>query len=276
MEQVALSTVRSGFVPHRVATPDQAHVVHLGPNGGPGVLLLHELMGLTDETFELAEAITAAGFRVAVPHLFGPAGGDGSMPAGSAGLIGRCIAREMSLLARNQPRKGTEWLAEAASWLGTHTTSPRGVAVIGMCATGAFAMAAVLDPQVKAVVASQAAFPMLRPGSWAIPGGDEQLGSGDKGVMTLRFRRDCKSAKRRVERLPDLVGGEPPTHRREGPASPDPKAAPSVRGIDVSEGGRLHVVWADGRGHSVLTASRVDRAVVEVAAFLRKNLHPAA
>jgi hypothetical protein len=259
------------FESHRVTAGDIAHDVHLGPSRGPGVLLLHELAGLTDNTIQLAERITEAGFTVAVPHLFGRARGKGSYVTGAVGLVGRCIAREMSLLARNQPERGTAWLAEAARWLGQKSDSPRGVAVIGMCATGAFAMAAVLDPRVGAVVGSQAALPLLRPGSWAIPGGDHQLSDGETGVMALRFRRDAKSAKRRFVRLPDLVG-ETTTSRIKGPD--DPSLPACDRGIEVWDGDRLHLVWAAGSGHSVLTFEQVNRAVDEVIAFLHTNLDP--
>jgi Dienelactone hydrolase family len=264
---------RVEFVSHRVTTSDVAHDVYLGPNRGPGVLLLHELPGLTDHTFQLAERITDAGFTVAVPHLFGRAGGNGDPLTGAVGLLGRCIAREMSFLARNQPRRGTAWLAEAACWLSTseHSKSPRGVAVIGMCATGAFAMAAVLDPRVGAVVGSQAVSRVLRPGSWGIPGGDPQLADVETGVMALRFRRDNKSAKRRFVRLPELVG-ESTEVRTDGPD--DPSLEPCDRGIEVWDGDRLHVVWATGSGHSVLTFHQVDRAVAEVIAFLHTNLDP--
>jgi dienelactone hydrolase len=259
------------FEPYPVSTPEVSHDVYLGPENGPGVLLLHELMGLTDETFVLAELITERGFTVALPHMFGPVRGKGSTVAGAVGLVDRCIRSQMSVFARNQPTKGTDWLAEAASWLGERSTSPRGVAVIGMCATGAFAMAAVLDTNVRAVVASQAAFPVFKPESWSIPGGDVRLRRGDKGVMALRFRQDCKSAKRRVERLPELME-ESPTSHREGPD--DPRLEPYDRGIEVLKGERLHIVWADGSGHSVLNLKQVKLAVDQMVAFLHKNLDP--
>ncbi len=263
------------FTPRPVSTAEVTHDVHLGPDNGPGVLLLHELAGLTDNTFELAEEITDAGFTVAVPHLFGRVGGEGktAMAAGAVGLLGRCIAREMSCFVLNQPRKGTAWLAAAAGWLAGETKSPRGVAVIGMCATGAFAMAAVFDSNVGAVVGSQAALPWLRPGSWAIPGGDRKLADTDGGIMALRFTQDAKSPERRFVRLPELVG-ESTSVRRVG--SDDPDLPHCDRGVEVWDGSRLHIVWAAGSGHSVLNFDRVDNAVAEVIAFLHTNLDPRA
>jgi len=264
-----MKRVRMEFECLRVETPEVARDVYLGPKRGPGVLLLHELMGLTDDTFDLAARISEEGFTVALPHLFGPAGGKGSLAAGAAGLFDRCIRSQMSILAGSQPRKGTAWLAAAAEWLDERTDSPNGIGVIGMCATGAYAMAAVLDPKVGAVVASQAAGPAFQPGSWGIPGGDGQLRETTKGVMALRFRQDCRSASRRVELLPQLMG-ESPSSSREGPD--DPTLEPSRRGIEVLQGARLHVVWADGSGHSVLNVDQVELAVAQVVAFLHRNL----
>ena len=124
------------FERHTVGTGDVTHDIYLGPENGPGVLLLHELAGLTDNTLELADEISAAGFTVAVPHLFGRVGGEGTpaMLAGFAGLLGRCIAREMTFFVFNQPQRGAQWLSEAAGWLSERSASPRGVGVIGMCA----------------------------------------------------------------------------------------------------------------------------------------------
>lgn len=269
------SADRSAFTSHPVSTPDVTHDVHLGPVRGPGVLLLHEIAGLTDETFALAGRLTDAGFTVAVPHLFGRVGDSSGagMAAGAVGLIGRCIAREMSLLVRDTPRRGTDWLKAAVAWLDERTQSPRGVGVIGMCATGAFAMAAVLDPRVGAVVGSQPALPLMRRDGWAIPGGDQALADSGSGVMALRFCTDGKSPEKRVRDLPTLMG-ETVVSRREGPDDPD--LPTTGRGIETQDGERLRIVWADGSGHSVLTSERVDLAVAALTGFLHAHLSTAA
>lgn len=249
------------------------HDVWFGPKRGPGVLLLHELAGLSQHTATFGASLMDAGFTVAMPHLFGRVGtkGNKGTAAGIGGLLGLCIAREMSLFLRDQPPKGTEWLKEAARILGERSDSTRGVGVIGMCATGAFAMATVFDPQVGAVVASQAALPALRRGSWGMPGGDERLAGGDTAVMALRFCTDAKAGKGRVRRLPGLMN-ETLSYRESGPTEPNlPQAQ---RGIKEGIGDRLHVVWAGGRGHSLLTSERVDLAITAVISFLRENLKP--
>ncbi|MEU1971325.1 dienelactone hydrolase family protein [Microbacterium sp. NPDC019599] len=262
------------FERRRVKTADIEHDVHFGPVRGPGVLLMHELAGLTDNTKTLAAEIAASGFTVALPHLFGRAGPSGprAMLTGAAGLIGRCIAREMSLLVADHPERGTTWLKAAVSELAAYAPSPRGVGVIGMCATGAFAMATVLDPAVGAVVGSQPALPAWRRRSWGIPGGDEQLAKRKTPLLVLRFRKDRRSAKDRVERLPQLLE-DPVSKSRVGPE--DPGLPHCDRGIEVWTGARSQVVWADGSGHSVLNFDRVDLAVAEAMRFLHANLDPA-
>jgi dienelactone hydrolase len=256
-----------------VSTEHITHEVWFGPGNGPGVLLLHELAGLSQNTAALAESHIVAGFTVAMPRLFGRVGavGNEGMAAGFASLLGRCIAREMSLFLRDHPPRGTEWLKKAVATLDGRSVSPRGVGVIGMCATGSFAMATVLDPQVGAVVASQAALPVLRPGSWGVPGGDQKLADGDAAVMALRFCTDGKSPRRRVTRLPERMN-ETLDSSTKGPV--DPNLPHAERGIEVRAGKRLHVVWAGGAGHSVLTADRVDLAVAAVIEFLRENIGP--
>jgi hypothetical protein len=42
----------------------------------------------------------------------------------------------------------------------------------------------------------------------------------------------------------------------------------------VLKGERLHIVWADGSGHSVLNLKQVKLAVDQMVAFLHKNLDP--
>ena len=267
---------RAGKYPLETVTVSTEHITHdvrFGPVLGPGVLLLHELAGLSENTVALAESFMDAGFTVAMPHLFGRVGAQGNEGngAGLKGLLGRCIAREMSFFLRDQPPRGTEWLKEAARVLGERSRSPQGVGVIGMCATGAFAMASVLDPQVGAVVASQAALPALRRGTWGIPGGDQRLAEQDTAVMALRFCSDAKSGKRRVQRLPDLRNT---TVQSTSVGPTDPTLPYAQRGIELGTSDKLHIVWAGGSGHSVLTAERVDLAVDAVVDFLHQNLDP--
>jgi dienelactone hydrolase len=256
-----------------VTTADVSHPVYLGPKRGPGVLLLHEVAGLTTNTLQLAEEISQAGFTVAVPHLFGRVAGEGSSATvtGFVGWLGRCIAREMSCLVMNQPERGALWLSAACRWLAGESPSPRGVGVIGMCATGCYALGAVFDSHVGAVIVSQAATPALRPTSWGVRGGDSRLRDAETKLMALRFRTDWRAARRRVERLPEIID-EVLEVRRTGPD--DPTLPTCNRGIEIQTGSRLRVLWADGSGHSVINFHRVDLAVAEVIAFLHTNLDP--
>ena len=64
---------------------------------GPGVILLHELPGLTQETVEFAEWIAERGFHVVMPLLFG-----NPLQSVAVGLLKApfaCIRREFNNLA---------------------------------------------------------------------------------------------------------------------------------------------------------------------------------
>ena len=39
---------------------------------GPGVVLIHEMPGMTPEVIGFGDEVVAAGFTVVMPHLFGP------------------------------------------------------------------------------------------------------------------------------------------------------------------------------------------------------------
>ena len=89
---------------------------------GSVIVIIQELPGIGPETLRLVDNIIASGFRVLLPHLFGP--------------LGR------------------------TSTLGN--TASSGVGVIGMCLTGNFAMSLMADDSVLAAVASQPSMPFGR------------------------------------------------------------------------------------------------------------------
>jgi dienelactone hydrolase len=75
---------------------------------GPGVLLMHELPGLTDFVVDFGRQIAANGYTVFMPVMFGK-----PFPKGTERLaneLGVCINREFSLFAKNSSGLITEWL----------------------------------------------------------------------------------------------------------------------------------------------------------------------
>jgi Dienelactone hydrolase family len=125
---------------------------------GPGVVLLPEIPGLTPQVMGLANHLVDAGFRVAVPSLFGTPGRAVTPGYAVATLARACIAREFAAFARRADRPIAEYVRALARHLHDPDVAP-GVGVIGMCFTGGFALAAAVEPAVLAPVASQPSVP---------------------------------------------------------------------------------------------------------------------
>ena len=73
---------------------------------GVGVLLMHELPGLSPSCLRLATRIADAGFAVHLPLLFGAVGERALL----RNMLRLCVSREFALLARNGSSPVTGWL----------------------------------------------------------------------------------------------------------------------------------------------------------------------
>ncbi|GAB3570633.1 dienelactone hydrolase family protein [Spelaeicoccus albus] len=180
---------------------------------GPGVLLIPEFPGITPEVLGLAQHLVDEGFTVTIPSPFGTPGRPVS--AGyAAGVAARlCISREIRAFAVNAARPLTEFLRAVARDLAGRTPG-RGVAVIGMCFTGNFALALAVDDAVLAPVMSQPAIPgpigrehRRSPG---VSAGelDRVAERTDDGlcVLGLRFSRDSSVPAERFATLTARLG----------------------------------------------------------------------
>ena len=83
------------------------HPVHRGGTG-PGVVIIHEIPGITPAVAGFAERVAAAGFSVALPELFGTLGKDLSGGYLAGQLARACISRVIpcSLSASGSPVSG--------------------------------------------------------------------------------------------------------------------------------------------------------------------------
>lgn len=174
---------------------------------GPVVVIVQELPGIGQETLRLADLFVDKGYRVVLPHLFGPLGKT-SMLGNLARVF--CMRREFHLFLKNGSSPIVGWL-KALCQAQREKSSHDGVAVIGMCLTGNFAMSLMADDAVLASVASQPAMPFLAMGSLHMSE-DEMQATRDRldhldkttetpfkngQMLALRFERDplCKAAK---------------------------------------------------------------------------------
>ena len=105
-----------------------------------------------------AERVADAGFSVAMPLMFGTPGKPVSTPYILGELIKVCISREFRLLAARQSSPITNWLRALCRNFHSELGG-KGVGAIGMCLTGNFALALMVDDAVMAPVLSQPSLP---------------------------------------------------------------------------------------------------------------------
>ncbi len=121
------------------------------PMGGwPGVVVLHEVFGLTSEIRDVGARFAAAGWAVAVPDFF------------SAGTTLGCLVKAAREINGHKPGPVTEDLAEVARWLGSRPEADGDrLGVIGFCLGGGFALllGAVDGTGIRAVSANYGEVP---------------------------------------------------------------------------------------------------------------------
>jgi dienelactone hydrolase len=174
---------------------------------GRAVIVCHELGGVSATCLGLADRISSQGFQVFVPVLFG------SPTKGSTlrGTIGLCLSREFHTLALDRTSPVSHWLMALAREAETRT-GHKGVAAIGMCATGGVVIATLLSDSVRGVVASQPSLPMKWPLATTrrktnlgmSPEHRAAVEASGKPIMALRFKRDFICPRERLQAVADL------------------------------------------------------------------------
>lgn len=215
---------------------------------GPGVVVVHEVPGITPEVLGFAQEVVDAGFTVALPHLFGTP----TKPATAGytlGVLGRlCVRSEFTKLGTRRTAPIADWLRALARSLHEELGGP-GVGAIGMCFTGGFALAMMADAPVVAPVLAQpsAPFPVGRARA-----ADLNLSPADLSAVKAKAADGCSVLGLRYEG-DAAVGTRFDTLRRE-------------------LGDKFIAVEFPGKKHSTLTAHRQQEGVDRVLAFLREKL----
>lgn len=217
---------------------------------GPAVLLMPEMPGISPELLRLANWIRAAGFTVTLPSLFGEPLAEPD-PAQSIAVFKRtCMLAEFRDLAVDGSRPITRWLRSLA--LDLHSRcGGRGVAAIGLCFTGNFAIGLLVEPRVVAAVLGHPSMPMEDPAATGLTPAEaaavqQRQRREPCPVLALRFRGDRWCTAARMQGFEALLGDR--LERLELPdeaARSDP--APFFRDVVRC-------------AHSVLTGHLVDRA----------------
>jgi dienelactone hydrolase len=231
------------------------------------VVVVPEIPGMTPEVLGLADHLVRSGFTVAVPSPFGVPGREAGLGSVLRVLPRLCVSREFRAFATDVRRPFTDWLRALAADLALRTPGP-GVAVIGMCFTGGFALAAAVDGSVLAAVMSQPAVPFPIGRARSVNGGlsaadlevvADRASRGEVCAIGLRFSEDSSVPRVRFDALRQRLG-----------------EAFEVIELDSSPG---NPGGFTGSAHSVLTNEVRDRpghpaleARERVVAFLRDRL----
>jgi len=214
---------------------------------GPGVIVMHEIPGITPPVARFATIVADAGFTVLMPNLFGTPGRKMTAPYALGQIARACISREFRLFAANATSPIISWLralcAEAHAELGG-----RGVGAIGMCLTGNFALALMIDESMMAPVLSQPSLPAgpSRASKRGLHLSKEDLvvvkrrAAAGVPLLGLRFTNDPMCPGERFERLREELG----------------PAFEAVE-IDSSPGNAAQIPRT---AHSVVTQDLVDQA----------------
>jgi dienelactone hydrolase len=215
---------------------------------GPGVVVVHELPGITPEVIAFADEVVAAGHTVVMPVLFGEPGA-GLTVWQMAKVIPRvCVSREFTKLATGETTPVAGWLRSLARTLHAEVGGP-GVGAVGMCFTGGFALAMMVDDSVTAPVVCQPSAPFA---IGKARGADLNLSPADLEAVRRRAEAGCPVLGLRY-RDDAATGTRFDTLRRE-------------------LGDAFTAVEFEGRGHATLTAHRQQEAVDRVLAFLGERL----
>lgn len=126
---------------------------------GPGVIVIHEIPGITPAVTRFADEVVERGFTVVMPDLVGTPGKEVSMPYTVASFAKTCVSREFTAWALDRTSPITSWLRALARALHAEVGGP-GIGAVGMCFSGGFALGMMVDDIMIAPVLSQPSFPM--------------------------------------------------------------------------------------------------------------------
>jgi len=233
---------------------------------GPAVIVIHEIPGINPHVVRFADWVVDAGFSVYLPELVGTAGRQPSLGYVLASIATICISREFAVLAAHRSSPVTAWLRALVGHAHADAGGT-GVGAVGMCFSGNFVLAMMLEPGLLAPVLSQPSLPFplgaerkkalhLTPDELACV--KQRCAAGAK-VLGLRFKGDRACPPERFATL-----------RRE--------LKSAFEGIEIDDK-HANPRSRNPQPHAVLTADLIDRAgeptreaANRVIAFLRERL----
>jgi len=219
---------------------------------GPGVVVVHEIPGITPAVLRFAEEVVDRGFTVVMPSLVGT---PGKAPSGgylAQSMAKVCISREFTHWALNQTSPVIGWLRAVARALHDEVGGP-GVGAVGMCFSGGFALAMMVDEIMVAPVLSQPSLPFAV--GKKERGADLNLSPDDALVIARRASEGCQVLGLRFTG-DKLVGDR----------------FASLRALLGDAFLAVELPSAAPRDHSVLTEQRDEPSVARVLDFFAEKL----
>ncbi len=168
---------------------------------GPAILIIQELPGIGQSTFDLAAPLIKQGYSVYLPHLLGPFG-QITPVRNMARLF--CVRREINLFSKGKKSPITSWLRALCPEVEARADNGR-IGVIGMCMSGGFALLMMADDAVQGAVASQPALPIF--GGDALEMSDEDITQcraamqAKGGVLAMRYKDDFMARRKTMTAL---------------------------------------------------------------------------
>jgi dienelactone hydrolase len=220
---------------------------------GPGVVVIHEVPGITPRVERFANEVVDAGFTVVMPSLVGRPGKPVTTLYGAQSMASMCVAREFAAWAVGRTAPVIAWLRALAGNLHADVGGP-GVGAVGMCFSGGFALGMMVDDRMIAPVLSQPSLPI----ALGRRRSSLHVSADDLATIVDRAANGCQVLGLRFDRDP-LVGGRFDALRE---ALGDAFVAVELPSSKRSD-------------HSVLTEHRDDASVERVIDFLVEKLQPA-
>jgi dienelactone hydrolase len=220
---------------------------------GPGVIVIHEIPGITPSVARFAADVVDRGFTVVMPDLVGTPGQEVSMPYLVASSLKVCVAKEFTTWALDRTSPIVAWLRALARRVHGELGGP-GVGAVGMCFSGGFALGMMVDDTMVAPVLSQPSLPLARghgagAGNLGLSPDDEaavvRRAAEGCQVLGLRFTGDRLVGDARFANLRELLGD-------------------AFIALELPSSSR--------RDHSVLTEQRDEAGVARVLDFLAEKL----
>lgn len=214
---------------------------------GPGVVIIHEVPGITPEVARFARMVADAGFTVFMPSLFGTPGKKFSLSYVGRQISMACVRKEFAVMEANKSSPVTDFLRGLCKAVHEELDAP--VGAIGMCLTGNFALTLAVDSWVNAPVLSQPSLPFsvtpeLTKGLHISPQDlaevKRRIDADNLKVLGLRFTHDPMCRPARFRHLEQELGA----------------GFESIE-IDSSLGNRARIPPS---AHSVVTTDLLDEA----------------